>query len=382
MRFKNEAEIDMKALLIGLTLVTVACSHTQPFTRARVVNPQPAAIEQRIIFVGDAGKATPGDAVWAKLDRYLTKDALVVFLGDNVYEYGLPDASENDGSYELYAARLSAQINAAKKARKTIFIPGNHDWNSSRSNGRKRILAQQRFVTERGAHFAPQNGCAGIAAEPVGKGSVMLFIDSQAVIDLPDDEAAAAKAPASDCAIKHKRQFESFASDYLQKNIKPGTRIILAAHHPLVSEGSHGGFFDWPHHIFPVYNYNKYFPLPVVASLVVFTRQWGWITSTDISHSKYRKYLNSIATILKNREVFLYAAGHDHNLQLFSGTGPVKYHLISGSGSKRDAVTHNDQTLLAWEKNGFFVVDIYTDASARATAVGDTVEEELVFELR
>ena len=97
MRFKNEAEIDMKTLLIGLTLVTVACSHTQPFTRARVKDPQPAAIEQRIIFVGDAGKATPGDAVWAKLDRYLTKDALVVFLGDNVYEYGLPDASENDG---------------------------------------------------------------------------------------------------------------------------------------------------------------------------------------------------------------------------------------------------------------------------------------------
>lgn len=113
-----------------------------------------------------------------------------------------------------------------------------------------------------------------------------------------------------------------------------------------------------------------------------FTRQWGWTTSTDISHSKYRKYLNSIATILRSREVFLYAAGHDHNLQLFSGTGPVKYHLISGSGSKRDPVTHNDQTLLAWEKNGFFVVDIYTDASARPTAVGDTVEEELVFELR
>jgi predicted MPP superfamily phosphohydrolase len=131
-----------------------------------LVNPQPAAIEQRIIFVGDAGKATAGDAVWAKLDKHLTKDALVVFLGDNVYEYGLPDESENDSSYELYASRLKAQINAAKRARKTIFIPGNHDWKNSSANGRQRILAQQRFVTKHGAHFAPQNGCADIAAEP------------------------------------------------------------------------------------------------------------------------------------------------------------------------------------------------------------------------
>ena len=51
-------------------------------------------------------------------------------------------------------------------------------------------------------------------------------------------------------------------------------------------------------------------------------------------------------------------------------------------GQQTRPVTHNDQTMLAWEKNGFFVVDIFADASARATAVGDTVEEELVFELR
>lgn len=373
---------EMKVFLIVVAFVTVACSHTQPYTRTRVVNPQARGIQERVIFIGDAGKATANDKVWAKLDKYLTKDALVVFLGDNVYEYGLPEESENDSSYDLYVARLSAQINAAKKARKTIFIPGNHDWNHSRANGRQRILAQQRFVEKHGAHFAPKNGCAEIAAEPLRNNTVLLFIDSQAIIDLPADEAAAAKSSPTDCAIKSRKQFEAYAREYLQKQIKPGTRLMLAAHHPLMSEGSHGGFFDWPHHIFPVYNYNKYVPLPVVASLVVFTRQWGWITSTDISHSKYRNYLNSIQNILKDREVFLFAAGHDHNLQLMSSSGPVKYHLVSGSGSKRDSVSHNDQSLLAWEERGFVVVDFLNEGSPRATAVGDSGDEEIVFELK
>lgn len=370
----------MKVILIVFAFVTVACSHTQPYVRGAVVDPTQIAISQRVIFVGDAGKATPEDAVWAKLDKYLSKDALVVFLGDNVYEYGLPDESENDSSYEVYAARLKAQIGAAKKARKTIFIPGNHDWNHSRANGRQRILAQQRFVSKHGAHFAPQNGCADITSEPLGKKTVLLIIDSQAIIDLPDEDAA--KAALTDCPIKTKRQFEAYAQNYLKTQVKPDTQIVMAGHHPLMSEGAHGGFFDWPHHIFPVYNYNKFFPLPVVASLVVFTRQWGWITSTDISHSKYRKYLQTMQTIFKDRAVFLFAAGHDHNLQVFQTSGQVKYHLVSGSGSKRDAVTHNKDTRFAWEKVGFIVVDFKEDGAAQARVVGDGNDEETQLDLK
>lgn len=362
---------------ILLLLFFAACSHTTPYIRHDKNNAEFTGPRQRIIFVGDAGRARPSDKIWEKLGRYITSDSLVIFLGDNVYEYGLPDESENDSSYELYAGRLLTQINAAKKARKTVFIPGNHDWNNSRANGRVRILAQQNFVRKYGATFYPENGCAGIAAEKINEKTAILFIDSQALLDLPDEETGASPSQnGTACAIRNKRQYQASVAAYLDANFKPGTQFIIAAHHPLMSEGTHGGFFDWPHHIFPVYNYNKYVPLPVIASLVVLTRQWGWISSTDIAHTKYQKYLKLVSQILQDRKVLLYAAGHEHNLQLFRTEGPVKYHLISGSGSKKDSVSHNKQTILAWEEKGFFVLDLPTEQPPRLTMVGETADKD------
>ena len=368
-------------LFIGLISIA-ACSHTTPYIRQSGKIAESDSPKQRIIFIGDAGRARPSDKIWAKLGHYITPDSLVVFLGDNVYEYGLPDESENDASYELYAGRLLTQISAAQKARKTVFIPGNHDWSNSRPNGRLRILAQERFVKKHKADFYPKNGCAGIASEKINETTALLFIDSQAIIDLPvGEENVAPSEKSSDCAIRTQRQYQSMVETYLQENFRPDTRFILAAHHPLMSEGTHGGFFDWPHHIFPVYNYNKYFPLPVVASLVVFTRQLGWISSTDIANTKYQKYLRLISGIFRDRKIFMYAAGHEHNLQLFKTEGNVKYHLISGSGSKKDSVSHNKQTVLAWEEKGFFVLDVYSNQPARLMMVSEAVENEISYSL-
>lgn len=363
-------------------LLLVACSHTTPYIKHDQNNVAYTGPAQRIIFIGDAGRAKPTDKIWAKLDRYITPDSLVVFLGDNVYEYGLPDESENDSSYELYAGRLLTQISAAKKARKTVFVPGNHDWNHSRANGRVRILAQQKFVRKHGAEFYPENGCAGISAEKINEKTAILFIDSQALLDLPDTEADITPSQkGNDCEIKTKHQYETSFATYLKNNFKPETQFIIAAHHPLMSEGTHGGFFDWPHHIFPVYNYNKYVPLPVIASLVVLTRQWGWISSTDIAHTKYQKYLKLVSQILKDQKILVYATGHEHNLQLFRTEGPVKYHLISGSGSKRDSVSHNRHTILAWEEKGFFVLDLLPQQAPRLQMVSENVDTDIGYSL-
>lgn len=372
----------MNSYVLLPLLLFVACSHTTPYVRHDQSHAGYTGPKQRIIFIGDAGRAKPADKIWTKLARYITPDSLVVFLGDNVYEYGLPDESEHDSSYDLYAGRLLTQINAAQKARKTVFIPGNHDWNHPRANGRLRILAQQRFVRKHGATFYPENGCAGIAAEKIRENTAVLFIDSQALLDLPDEATDFKPSQnGTGCAIKTKRQYEAMVAAYLNTNFKPETQFIIAAHHPLMSEGTHGGFFDWRHHIFPVYNYNKYVPLPVVASLVVLTRQWGWISSTDIAHTKYQKYLKSLSQILHDRKILIYAAGHEHNLQLFRTDGPVKYHLISGSGSKKDSVSHNKQTILAWEEKGFFVLDLLPDGPPRLLMVSETADQEIAYSL-
>ena len=49
----------------------------------------------------------------------------------------------------------------------------------------------------------------------------------------------------------------------------PGDRhVVVVAHHPMVTGGSHGGHFTWRHHVFPLRAYKKWLwlPLPGIGS--------------------------------------------------------------------------------------------------------------------
>jgi hypothetical protein len=64
----------------------------------------------------------------------------------------------------------------------------------------------------------------------------------------------------------------------------------------------------------------------------------------------------------------IYAAGHDHSLQLFEGRNGPRYTLVSGMGSRASDVGHNRRTLFAHSNplhGGFMEIDFLTDGSAR-----------------
>ena len=102
------------------------------------------------------------------------KDATVLFLGDNIYQHGLPEKS-NVG-YELASHRLQTQIDAVRKFKgNRIFIPGNHDYHADGIKGLKR----QENLVEKALgknSFLPENGCpitkVKISAEVVSKRGV------------------------------------------------------------------------------------------------------------------------------------------------------------------------------------------------------------------
>src|SRR6188768_390747 len=111
------------------------------------------SIMQRIILIGDAGSLTSElhhtvvEAV-EKSER-LDKKTTVVFLGDNLYRFGLP--YEQLPEYNAIRAVLDSQINIADHGpRQVYFIPGNHDWMNSNPGGYDAAMRQERYIESRG----------------------------------------------------------------------------------------------------------------------------------------------------------------------------------------------------------------------------------------
>src|SRR4030095_11611722 len=70
----------------------------------------------------------------------------------------------------------------------------------------------------------------------------------------------------------------------------------------------------------------------------------------------------------------VYAAGHDHSLQIFRGDRAVRYSLVSGFGSKvkSSEVRHDGATLFAHADPahpGFMQLDLLRDGRARLAVI-------------
>ena len=94
-------------------------------------------IEHTFYLIGDAGNANMSEPLshFKLLKEELTsapKNSSLLFLGDNIYEKGLP--KKEHPNRKLSEHRLNAQIDIVNGFKgNTIFIPGNHDYYSNLS---------------------------------------------------------------------------------------------------------------------------------------------------------------------------------------------------------------------------------------------------------
>ena len=121
------------------------------------------SIDTRVILVGDAGALIKGKASVLQAIRKnvkLDKKTVVVYLGDNLYDAGLPHETYN--RYSEIKAALDSQINLIKGSpAKGYMIPGNHDWENGGIRGYETILRQQNYVDFYGGdkiEFYPKAG--------------------------------------------------------------------------------------------------------------------------------------------------------------------------------------------------------------------------------
>jgi len=315
---------------------------------------QKDSIQARIVLIGDAGKLNFGrqPVVDAARDLVpLDKKTTILYLGDNVYETGMPE--EFLPSFKQAKAVIDSQINIAKGTdAKVIFIPGNHDWTDGSLNGLENVKRQQAYIDNldnKNVIFLPKDGCPGPVEYKINDNVVLILYDSQWFIQKGEKPGIE-----SDCPYKTPEQFYSELENIISDNSKK--LVILAGHHTLKSYGIHGGYFVLKQHIFPFTDYNPklWIPLPVIGTIYPIARGvFG--TPEDLHYPAYANMINKIEGIVKNYPNVIFVAGHEHNLQLIKDSS---YFIVSGAGAKSTRVSNNKKLLWGAESLGFATLDI------------------------
>jgi hypothetical protein len=363
----------MRAYLGPLLALTLAgCSHLSPYSRpglspAPTLAPAGDQLRQRVLLIGDAGKPQQGEPVLRVLEQWAGQTpgrTTVVFLGDNVYEKGVL-APEHPGHAQS-AGYLQAQLDAVRRSgARAFFVPGNHDWGKGGEGGRAALARQEELVRRElpgSGGLWPAAGCPGPAALDLD-GLRLIALDTQWWLQREPVSAAHCPCPDSAAVLAELARLLASAGD---------RQVLVLAHHPLATHGPHGGFLDWRDHLFPARRLHRrlWVPLPVLGSLYPLTRKLR-PSPQDLASPPYRAMRAALRGVLSRHPPLLYAAGHDHNLQVLEGDAASAFYLVSGAGAavKMTAVTHGDDTLFAHLHPGFMAVDLLRDGRVLLRAV-------------
>jgi len=349
----------MHKVLVLLVALTIPVHAAQECGQRSTAPPIPSEqVALTVFLVGDAGLAGRNcvhrplcaDAVLTALQADVTARAttlgrdnvVVVFLGDNVYPEGFDAAAAN-------VARLDAQVYVVRPSGvRAFFVPGNHDWNLNDVGGQTKIRAEAAHLAALAAGpsgprvaLRPRDACPGPEIERFGTTATLVFEDTAWILQPSQDRPSCGG--------------EAAAMDRLRTTLAGlTTPVIVVSHHAFErSAGKHGT---------------------------------SGLDKQDFGGSENKRMRTMLQTAVRasGRTPLLWAAGHDHSLQLLAG-GTAKFHVISGAGFVRAPTTVrcNVQGLVfGTMANGWIVVDFSRDGTAPRLEVREVPRATSTFSQR
>ena len=311
---------------------------------------EPQNIETSLFLIGDAGEPDPRQ-IGAPLESLTVQaaaapgQAIIVFLGDNIYPEGIPE--EGAAEFRDARRRLAAQVHAVPVGARGIFIPGNHDWAYDQPFGLYALRNQERMIAQlarggdgvpaRDVRMLPSNGCPGPVVTDAGR-LRLIILDTQWWLHpyIVRDSSSRCRNTMGEVTADLRRLVQVPAPEG-----GPPPVVVVAGHHPLMTGGEHGGYCS-------------------IAG--PFHRLGG--RRQDVMSSANRRMRDSIEDAMRVAPPLIYAAGHDHNLQVLKGYVSTKYTLVSGAGSDSKtacAVRLRESYFTSQHRSGFMRVDVLKD---------------------
>ena len=299
----------------------------------------PEEIEHSLFLIGDAGEADPRaerggiplDSLTAQVAAFASRST-VVFLGDNIYPAGIPD--EGHAEYADALRRLEAQVLAVPPGGRGIFVPGNHDWAHEEPDGLFSIRRQERLIAAlargRDVRLLPTNGCPGPVSLDSGRLRLIL-LDTQWWLHnyIVRDSTTTCTNTMSAVTAALRREVRAPGE---------GRVVVVAAHHPLMTGGEHGGY----------------------CGITGPFRRFAGRTQ-DVMSTINQRMRDSLEAAFSGAPPLVYAAGHDHSLQVLYGGRNVGYIIVSGGGSPTKvscAVRLRESIYTSPHRAGFMRLDV------------------------
>ena len=323
---------------------------------------QTDSVVQEIIFIGDAGELKNNQH--PLLNKLLQsqhsknrKATALFFLGDNIYPAGLPD--EQSRSYSRYKAILDTQWKIGQQlADQIYFIPGNHDWAKGHSNGWKQVKNQGEYIQNLNfpnLFFLPADGCPGPEERNLTDQLTFIIMDSQWWLQQTEKPGIS-----SGCDCKTEDEVLFRLQEILYRNREK--TILFLSHHPFVSSGIHGGYYQFRQHVFPLTEINPklYIPLPLIGSIYPIVRG-GFGNIQDNKHPAYKNMSSRIDSLLTYHGRVLRFAGHEHGLQHIRLNN--QHYIVSGAGSKATRHKKNTVDHISFSTTGYAKLQWFRDGT-------------------
>jgi|GEM_PF-377961 len=346
----------------------------------------------RVLLIGDTGanidqknRDRPAKIpIFTAVQRFaeiLPARTAIVFLGDNIYRKGLPDATERPLRYDKGCTgracaerRLDVQIDIIRKSKaRGIFIPGNHDWDGGGRRGLKRIRNQEEYIKNSSrnenvdAVMIPQNGCPGpVTVSLSGNETEVSLIGLDTQWWLHKYKKPRQNDNPENCQPVTKQEIIRSLTKQIEGGRRVNRHVLIVAHHPLITYGKHAGFFSYKDLLNPIHLFSQ---LLINA---------GFAGRQEMPNPVYRDMRMKIQGTIEEargegREPLIYAAGHDHSLQAIEGQKRILY-LVSGAGTpwKASRVGHKKGTLFSHSSKrtgGFMMVDFMRSGRIRLAVI-------------
>jgi hypothetical protein len=335
-----------------------------------------------LYLIGDAGGDTSNskpilEGLTARLTADNSRNSGVVFLGDNIYPEGLHKKKSKYRKQD--EGRINVQLNAIKEFQgDLVFMPGNHDWDKQGKGGKKHVKRQERYIQDyldRGNVFLPSHGCPGPEDVKLAPGLVLISIDTQWWLhqfERPSGEK-------DGCDVRNPEELMVLFKDMLKKY--RDHNVVVAGHHPLYSNGHHGGFYQFKDHLFPLTAKFKkaYVPLPLVGSIYPLYRKFLGHPQ-DIAHPVYREMKKQLVKAMNEYDNVTYVSGHEHNLQYVQKENI--HHVVSGAGSKKTHLKFNNSINFGARERGYSKMNYYANGEVWLEFYANSTEtngDQLVF---
>lgn len=246
------------------------------------------------------------------------------------------DRDKDSPQYKQLEDQLGPIIQSFRNiSKRAWYLPGQNEWFDGKRYSVNGYKSAEKFIEEYSDgknRFVPGKACGEIEVEEIDDDLVILFIDSQWMMQGDDNSERRKSSCEIDDNFELVTRLEEELGDYKSRH------IVIATHHPIFSRGKLGGQYRLLNHLLPV---------PGLASLITGIRKLA-VDEQQMGYPEYEAYRSAMLSVLDNCSNCIFLASHENNLQY---TPENSNHFFTiGSGAQSDYTVGKG-------KNGFALGD-------------------------